>query len=259
MSLIFDISFNMAMLFHAKKHRSMKLEFRQVSALPCQVFSMLKQQRVQEKCGLVLNGFNVCQKSFHLLLGFGKFRMGRLRRAVISGQETCPMDKRRAPKKWSVIPGVNSARAKVHQWLMQAYHKLAEPLPEAIVVQPAVSGPGEQKPKCVKKRGKRPHRLVKHDRPGYHAAVKFLPPGTILSYLQLCRADLTDVSVSRTLFCRVSWQCSDFWQVFKSLMITTTQACLMYKQNPDHPDRLPGQYLLLTLSFFFASPITYLR
>ncbi len=170
---------------------------------------MLKQQRVQEKCGLVLNGFNVCQRSFHLLLGIGKFRMGRLRHAVVKGQETCPMDQRHVPQKWRRIPGVDSARAKVHEWLQQAYHKLAEPLPEAIVVEPAVNGPGEQKPRCMKKRGKRPRQLVKFDRPGYHAEVKFLPPGTILSYLHLCRAELTDVKVSRTLFCRVSWQCKD--------------------------------------------------
>lgn len=113
------------------------------------------------------------------------------------------MDKRRLPRKWEVIPGVESARAKVHEWLMQMYHKLAEPLPEASSIQ-NVAKDGVQ-PKGTKKRGRRPRHIVKVDKPGYHPEIKFLPPGTIASYLELCKADLKDVSVSKKLFCRVTW------------------------------------------------------
>lgn len=169
-------------------------------SVPCQVFKMLKEQEIGEKCGLQLNGFNVCQRSFRLLLGVGKSRMVRLRRAILDGSPNCPVDLRFTPNKHVKPPCI--IRAKVHEWLVGVYHKLAEPLPEGVQDLPTE---GDNRWGKIKRRGKRPRHLVKQqpEASGHHSDVKFLPPGTILSYLDLCRAEL-GCKISRKIFCRVS-------------------------------------------------------
>ena len=179
---------------------------------------MLRGQAKQEKCGLILNGFNVCRRTFHLCLGFGKYRVARLRRAVLQGLENSPMDLRMLPQKWTVQPGDSSARSGVHEWLTEMYHKLAEPLPEALTPQPSQLGEFESgKKKRIKRRGRRPRHLVKQEPggSGYDPRVKFLPPGTILSYLHLCQADLPHLRIGRKLFCRATWF---EWEVFPHIV-----------------------------------------
>ena len=183
-----------------------------------EVFQMLRMQAKQQKCGLTLNGFNVCRRTFHLCLGFGKYRVARLRHGVLQGLENSPMDLRTLPKKWSVQPGDNSARAAVHEWFSQIYHKLAEPLPEALTPQPSQLGEFGKK-NNLKRRGRRPRHLVKQEPggSGYDPRVKFLPPGTILSYLALCKADLPHWEINRKLFCRATWF---QWKVFREMAPT---------------------------------------
>ena len=94
-------------------------------------------------------------------------------------------------------------RATVYEWLEKMYLTTAEPLPEAYSVDAAASPPN-----LVRRRGKRPRHFVKVDpdarnEKGHSQGAKFLPPGTIGEYLELCRADHPGAKIGRKLFTRV--------------------------------------------------------
>lgn len=163
---------------------------------------MLQKQQPNERRSLLLVGFPVCQRSFRILLGVAKSRLQRLRRALVSGLPDAPNDGRRVPKAHTAPPRTMALRAKIHEWLEQIYHTMAEPLPEAMTVNLQSGGSGSQP---MKKRGKRPRHRVKRDEkeavPGDQ--LRFLPPGTIMSYYELFKLDHPGTA-SRKLFTRDS-------------------------------------------------------
>ena len=63
------------------------------------------------------------------MLGLGKGRFRRLRRAVMNGAETCPYDGRFVPK--GKQPP-SEKRARVYQFLTQLYVESAEPIPDGL-------------------------------------------------------------------------------------------------------------------------------
>ena len=169
---------------------------------------MLAKQKVQERHALDLLGYQVCQRAFRLLLGIGKHRMQRLRNAVLNKESECPMDQRFRPQKYERL-SEKSVKPQIVEFLQKLYHTIAEPLPEAFSVESnsttAVKGPQN----VVRRRGKRPRHLFKHDAEqkklkGHAEDAKFLPPGTILDYLELCRSDYPTLKIGRKVFCRAT-------------------------------------------------------
>lgn len=174
------------------------------------MFQLLKAQSRLERYGLQLLNSRVCQRSFRLLLGMGKGRMQRLRKAVLRGDDIAPMDLRCVPKQHSTLPK-NSARSVVIEFLESLWHCQAEPLPEAM------HDTRDFKLKSkVRRRGKRPRHFHRREtfKTGYSPNMKFLPPGTIGDYLEQFRGEYPAVKVSRKLFTLVP--CSPNW----SLLIT---------------------------------------
>ena len=142
----------------------------------------------------------MCQRSFRLLLGIGKNRYARLRHAAIR-QEDCPVDARFMPKRHTHM-SPDSVRPQIIQFLEKLYNEVAEPLPDSrarddgLQDQVELVGP-------VKKRGKRPRHIFKEDEADRHmAGVKFLPPGSILDYYDLCKHEFPSLQIGRKLFCR---------------------------------------------------------
>ena len=172
----------------------------------CQVFELLKKQDVREKRALQLQGVPVCQTSFRKILGLGKHRFGRLRTSVLNQEQDCPRDQRFLPQKFARLDP-SSVRPLVVEYLQRLYESTAEPLPEAFQVQTEIVATQPQG--VVRKRGKRPRHLFKSDpaddkgMKGHKAEAKFLPPGTILEYLDLCRAEFPDTKIGRKVFCAV--------------------------------------------------------
>ena len=110
------------------------------------------------------------------------------------------------PQKFSRLPP-SSVRPLVVEYLQRRYESTAEPLPEAFQAQTEIAATQPQG--VVRKRGKRPRHLFKSDpaadkgMKGHKAEAKFLPPGTILEYLELCRAEVPDAKIGRKVFCAV--------------------------------------------------------
>ena len=164
---------------------------------------MLSEQRMHQKSGLAIQGSRVCQRAFRPILGIGKHRFGRLRSAAIR-QEPCPNDMRFRAKAYETLRP-NSVRPQIVEFLQELYHTTAEPLPEAYSV-PAEQAEGQgisPGPQNVRRRGKRPRHLFKFDKEskGHTQGAKFLPPGTLVEYLQLCRSQL-NLPIGRKIFCR---------------------------------------------------------
>ena len=168
-----------------------------------QIFNMLKEQDLNQKRGLKLDGQYVCQKSFRLILGIGKSRMGKLRHAVIMNHD-CPGDGRYTPKV-SFDPKLQEQRSAVVSFLTTCYNTMAESLPEAVQDR----RPGDlialQGKRKLKRRGKRPRSVRKQEEggSGYAPGMKFLPPGTILMYWDLCKSEHPELNIGRKLFTRV--------------------------------------------------------
>ena len=101
-------------------------------------------------------------------------------------------------------PSKTPNRAAIHEWLTTIYHKLAEPLPEGVPSLSIGNAEVQEGLANLKRRGRRPRHVVKkQDGQGHHKDVKFLPPGTIGSYFELCLADLGETcKVTRKVFCR---------------------------------------------------------
>lgn len=173
------------------------------------MFQILSGQKIGEKRALLLAGQKVCQRSFRLLIGIGKNRMQKLRSALKNKEAECPVDQRFMPQKYERLPQ-NSTRPIVVEYLQRLYHTVAEPLPEAFSLE---KDPGERLPKSsVRRRGKRPRHLFKCDKAdeqkkfkGHVDAAKFLPPGTILEYLEILRSEVPSVYIGRKTFCRAAW------------------------------------------------------
>ena len=173
---------------------------------------MLKRQGVQQRLALRLLNHSVCQRSFRLLLGLGKRRFQRLRNAVINAEQECPVDQRFTPRAYSRFPD-DGVRPAIVQFLQSLYHTTAEPLPEAVSSQTGNGQdegdrvkPGPQN--LVRRRGKRPRHFCKYDggqERGHISTAKFLPPGTILDYLELCRSENPSLKIGRKVFTRVPW------------------------------------------------------
>ena len=168
---------------------------------------MLTKQKVQERWALDLLGYQVCQRAFRLLLGIGKHRMQRLRNAVLNNESECPIDQRFRPQKYERL-SEKSVKPQIVEFLQKLYHTTAEPLPEAFSVETnSVMTPTGPK-NVVRKRGKRPRHFFKHDdqkkQQGHAEDAKFLPPGTILDYLELCRSDYPTLKIGRKTFTRAT-------------------------------------------------------
>lgn len=154
----------------------------------------------------------MCQHAFRLLLGVGKNRAGRLRRAILIGDEECPVDQRFKPNRRTRL-SPNSARPLVVEYLQRLYNQVAEPLPESRSNE--FEGSAESEVDLVpklKRRGKRPRHYFKFDDRNDACQnknecdlkiIKFLPPGTLVDYHDLCKADYPDQKIGRKLFCRV--------------------------------------------------------
>ena len=163
----------------------------------------------QQPCGsesrvsrLQLHGHDVCQRAFCLLFGIGKGRFGKLRAAFRSGNR-CPADLHFVLKENLRLP-CNSARPQRFEFLRHLYTRIAEPMPENKGEWTA-DGDSCQN---IKKRGKRPRHRYKHaEHPGFSSGAKFLPPGTIAEYFELCRAEYPGVKMSRKVFTRDTCLC----------------------------------------------------
>lgn len=159
---------------------------------------MIQKQGANERKGLTLLGVHVCQFAFRHLLGLGKQRFQRIRNAVLNEEAEPPVDERFRPQRFERLSST-SVRPALTEWFQQAWHRLAEPLPEAFEAEAtAVVN--------VRRRGKRPRHLHKFDpagKKGHHEQARFLPPGTIVEYLELARRDLPHLSFGRKIFTRV--------------------------------------------------------
>ena len=169
---------------------------------------MFQQQKENERGGLKLCGRRVCQLSFRLLLGIGRYRAGRIRRAVLKGEEDCPVDERFQPRK-NLHMQDTSVRPQVAEFLQKMYNQLAEPLPEARSRQ---DGLDSDLLPSIKKRGRRPRHLYKldDDTKAYRDGVKFLPPGSVVDYWDLCKEEFPHLKIGRKVFCRAAWQAKLF-------------------------------------------------
>ena len=103
---------------------------------------------------------------------------------------------------WTGLLPLSSMRPPIVEWLQKAYNTLAEPLPEASgqadVVEVVAGSANDKK---LRRRGKRPRHLFKvSEYKGYAPNMKFLPPGTIGNYYELCKLE-TGHKFGRKLFC----------------------------------------------------------
>ena len=165
---------------------------------------MLGKQPVHQKTGLDIQGSRVCQRAFRLILGIGKHRFGRLRNAVIK-EQACPNDGRFRARAYDTLPR-GSVRPQIVEFLQELYHTTAEPLPEAYSLPAELAEDQPQAcPQNIRRRGKRPRHLFKFDKvksKGHSEGAKFLPPGTLLEYLELCRSQFPDLKIGRKIFCK---------------------------------------------------------
>lgn len=162
--------------------------------------------KANERRALVIDEQHICQTSYRLLLGIGKRRMQRLRNAAVRRDGQCPGDGRYISRKGQSNTKLDEQRAAVTEFLTRCYHNLAESLPEAS----EDKRPDDVKlvlgKKCLKRRGKRPRHFRKHEQggAGYTRGIKFLPPGTIGLYWELCKTEQAPLQIGRKLFTRAS-------------------------------------------------------
>ena len=127
----------------------------------------------------------ICNKGFMKLLSLGKQRFSSLRSAVINGQP-CPMDNRFFPQ----LPKAQTEkRAAIHDFLHGLYEQAAESLPDL----------------HHSSSNKRPRRgQFRYDEKSMDKKkLRWLPPGKIMDYLRLCRAENPDLVISTKLFSSV--------------------------------------------------------
>ena len=166
-----------------------------------EVFDLLAAMQANGS-GYFLFGHRVCHRFFRAALKLGKKRVQRLFAAVKKGKEGPPEDLRSRPRDHEVLRA-DSPRPLIVEWLHKMYHETAESLPEALHCKTDGDVAGLV---TVKRRGKRPRHYFKQEPKdqSYAAGVKFLPPGTLGQYLELCRADHPEVAIGRKVFNRDS-------------------------------------------------------
>lgn len=135
---------------------------------------------------LVYAGHQLCNKGFAKLMGIGKGRFEKMRRALSQGAEYCPYDSRYIPKG----PTTNHSEAwfKVHEHLTQLYLECAETIPDGL------------------NSNKRPRQANnRYDREDMNRGnIKHLPHASINDYYIQCKAALPGVKVSKKLFTSVA-------------------------------------------------------
>ena len=175
-----------------------------VALIEIEVFDFLKAMQANGP-GYFFFGHQVCHRFFKAALKLGKRRVQRLFAAVKNEKDGPPEDLRSRPRNHEVLRA-DSARPVIVEWLQTMYHEVAESLPEALHCK---TDGDDARLTTVKRRGKRPRHYFKQEskeeQVGYQAGVKFLPPGTLGQYLELCRADHPSVRIGRKLFNRDSW------------------------------------------------------
>lgn len=128
-------------------------------------------------------GEDVCKRGLIRLLGVGKHRFQRLYNAAVEGREDAPLDGRYIPKG---PQDMSDKKTKVYDFLHGLYKSAAECLPD-----------GNHRASSRRPRqGSHKH----DDKDMDLSRVRHLPPGKIMDYLRLCRAELPDVKVSAKLF-----------------------------------------------------------
>ena len=161
------------------------------------VFQALKRDRDGDGHWHV-QGHRVCKRAYALIMGIGKSRLQKMTLSI-SKDESCPIDGRFGQPKENQFLSPSSARPLCMDFLEKIYHELAEPMPDA-----RDDGQNEGIKLQFKRRGKRPRHRFKRDDLS-RDQIKFLPPGTILDYLELCRAENPKHKIGRTVFCRAFW------------------------------------------------------
>ena len=144
-----------------------------------------------------VQGHRVCKRAYALIMGIGKSRLEKMTKSL-SREESCPIDARFGQPKENDFLSAKSTRPLCMDFLEKIYHELAEPMPDARDDQ--VEGIKLQ----VKRRGKRPRHRFKRDDLS-RDQIKFLPPGTLLDYLDLCRAEHPQHKIGRKVFNRAFW------------------------------------------------------
>ena len=180
--------------------------FWKIFAPTLQIYVLLQKQEESARYALELNGHSVCQRTWRLCLGIGKSRMSKIRNAIIN-LRACPGDGRYVVKKHEAQPSPGSAREKCHEFFERAYHALAEPLPETVWRTPEQADQAKAAAsKTLRRRGKRPRQIYKSTEggSGYNRSIRFLPPGRINDYLDLCRFEFPGTKISRKVFCRAT-------------------------------------------------------
>ena len=153
-----------------------------------EVFNLL--QRQGETCrgtrSLTLLEHPICSKGFMRILSIGKHRFATISSAVRSGQSGPPIDQRFTPR--APLPQTHK-RSVVHDFLYGLYEQCAESLPDL----------------HHSSSNKRPRRgaLKFDDKTLDRTKLRFLPPGKIMDYLRLCRAENPEVNISSKLFASV--------------------------------------------------------
>ena len=140
-------------------------------------------------------GQPVCAQAFCRLLGIGHGRFQKLKSGVKRG--AVPMDNRFINR--SKHRKVSENRVIVHDYLMEIYEKLSEPMPEASECSMV---------RCMafrKRKGKRP-RIFKAqtkmmtDKERRQTSMRLLPPGTFTDYLAILRTRHPTRKLSLKLF-----------------------------------------------------------
>ena len=134
-----------------------------------------------------LLGQLLCRRGYQQMMGIGKQRFHTLNTAARKGEPFAPFDLRFCPKRGSTI--ISDKRQKVFHFLNELWENLAEPIPDGL------------------NSNKRPrHGSDKWDKKNMcRENIKHLPAGSISDYHRQCQAALKDMTVSRKLFCSVSW------------------------------------------------------
>ena len=160
------------------------------SSMACQVFNLLRNQEEESYRGsrhLELLGEPICNRGFITALGLGKERFARLQRAARDPEALdCPADARFTPK------GQEGSEKEqiVFQFLEGLYRTAAETLPDC-----PSNHASNKRPR---------HYPFKKDDPTMNRAeIRHLPPGDIIDYVRLLRAEHPDKKFSVKLVSRV--------------------------------------------------------
>ena len=162
------------------------------SKLPAaEVFRHLKDQNHSDVCRgsrhLRLLGQLLCRRGYQQMMGIGKRRFHILNTAARKRETFAPFDLRFSPNRGRTI--ISEKRQQVFDFLHELWENVAEPIPDGLN---SNKRPRHGNDKCD------PKNMCREN-------IKHLPAGSINDYHRQCQAALKDMSVSRKLFCLVSW------------------------------------------------------